>query len=1010
MPSIRDFSGGVVNQELQNRDNGGGVLFDCKNVLSSWNGELRKRAGTYWLQTLPEYRRIIPYRMPDGNDIMLLIGDGTMYGYQFTGDHIVTPVYEYSGDAPEFPTTGWGTNVTNGDYTIYLSSRFAQTTWGKAFDKPSIDNHRYYNKGALFSYRPVPTPKKINIKISSEDPQILKSLCLRWANTCSGDHLDHYKAWIDPIIYYSDDGTNWTAVRTQVSNPIVVGDGDMYKYSHYWVADGQTESIVYYKATNVEHNEAHKHWAVWCNDYIPNHWTYGTERIDMFVENVTYVPSTTAQFVEDNTFFSADLLDNIKYAQNDSLMILTNGKDTPLKIEYAAGTFTVEDFNYTMDAAQGKPNCVAFYQNRLWFGGFTVFPTRVWASGFGNFTDFTIPETILPTSPISADAVQIQSIIENLWGGNDALYCLSEDGVSMIDAQGGIVATDQIEFKLRNREPVDKMTPTIKDDIMIYLGRNQRKILLTDYDFVVQRFKANNISTSYDDFLQSGIRELHYIPNRASLIYGILHDGKWFALLFDQDRQKNALFPFETNGKIIDIQPIKYGSVTKLCLLTQRSGQYMLEEKMSQPDQKIMDFMSKEEKEEYTDYIKNDNEGYLDCTIKKTFEEPVTEIENVPFSSNDIVSVIADGAYLGDIQLTSSISTDLYAWTYDNKTIYTQTETPTTTDGLFTYKQELLPNYEIVSTDDDSITVHQSGTEDVPYYCWENPQQAHSSYTASAAVPGTWTRYPAGDGYSTDVEPNIYYYAWKNGNTIGYHNKYTNRGNRNTLLLLSIGDRLTRYPPTPNPNVVVAKIDAIYPIKIYTKTENPVAGDTVYDSNFQPAGTLTLDNDEFVIVVDGTKYGRKIDDDVIHPEPVDTIDTYTRDSEADIAPENVKLVLPAEASNVIFGYKYDSYAVLKFISPYNLQKFPVEISVNFINSGYLEVGNTFDSLKSVLNNLVETVTIDNKQILMNGNYTKTLDKQTFETPYVIVRSDKGLPFIITGIDYKVDTSNYQGGV
>ena len=52
MPSIRDFSGGVLNQELQNLDKGAGVLFDCKNVLSSWNGELRKRTGTAWLATL----------------------------------------------------------------------------------------------------------------------------------------------------------------------------------------------------------------------------------------------------------------------------------------------------------------------------------------------------------------------------------------------------------------------------------------------------------------------------------------------------------------------------------------------------------------------------------------------------------------------------------------------------------------------------------------------------------------------------------------------------------------------------------------------------------------------------------------------------------------------------------------------------------------------------------------------------------------------------------------------
>ena len=123
-----------------------------------------------------------------------------------------------------------------------------------------------------------------------------------------------------------------------------------------------------------------------------------------------------------------------------------------------------------------------------------------------------------------------------------------------------------------------------------------------------------------------------------------------------------------------------------------------------------------------------------------------------------------------------------------------------------------------------------------------------------------------------------------------------------------------------------------------------------------------------------------------------------------------EIILEEPVSKVVLGYSYDSYAVLKFVSPYNMRKFPKEISVNFINSGYAELGNTFESLKPVLHNIVDSVTINNKPILMNGNYTMTLDKQTFETPYVIIRSDKGLPFIITGIDYKVDMSNYQGGV
>ena len=120
------------------------------------------------------------------------------------------------------------------------------------------------------------------------------------------------------------------------------------------------------------------------------------------------------------------------------------------------------------------------------------------------------------------------------------------------------------------------------------------------------------------------------------------------------------------------------------------------------------------------------------------------------------------------------------------------------------------------------------------------------------------------------------------------------------------------------------------------------------------------------------------------------------------------LVTPAKRVN--FGIPYNSHAVIKFVSPYMIRKFPREIGINFINTGYLELGNSFNDMRPVLGNIAETVTLDNMPILMNGNYEKTLDKQAFETPYVIIRSDKGLPFSVTGIDYEVDYSNYQGGV
>ena len=539
--------------------------------------------------------------------------------------------------------------------------------------------------------------------------------------------------------------------------------------------------------------EAHRYWrVVFADNYVIGSYAGSSSvpnRSLLKIKNIVFnTASTETDLVFNNCPYENDDFDNIRWSQNSSTLTMACKGKSPYQISINNGIFTDSLFTpadySTIWQAIGFPACVTYYQNRLWFGGFDIKPTRVYASAFGEFDKFSIPSTIVATSPIMADGTEISNVIENMWGGNNALYCLSADGISMIDAQGAIVAANQVEFKLRNREPVNSMVPTVKDDIMIYLGRDKRKILITDYDFVVQRFKANCISDKYNNFFQSGIKELHYIPRKSSLIYGVLEDGKWFSLLFDIDKGKNALFPFETFGTIKDIQPIKYGDETKLLILTQTPYyQYLLEEKNPQSDQKIMDFMSEQEQNNYTKEVVDNKYAYLDHSIKRVFEVPTQIVDNLPYLKDQEIDVIADGQYLGS-------------------KIVQQNET--------------------------------SGT-------------------------------------------------------------------------------------------------------LYINLEEPV-------------------------------------------------------------------------TEVVLGYKYDSYAVLKFVTPYTERKFPKEIAVNFINTGYLEVGNTFDSLKSVLNNLVESVNISNKKILMNGNYTKTLDKHSFETPYVIVRSDKGLPFILTGIDYKVDMSNYQGGV
>lgn len=594
----------------------------------------------------------------------------------------------------------------------------------------------------------------------------------------------------EPIIQYSDDGNTWTSVKTT-------------KVGYESKTDSKSSNGIgiyredTYTLENSDAVGAHDYWRV----YFSNHLSLSAQSGENYDNDYNVIGFgirecnfVNASAVRERVSFSdpAWTLDlPIKFGQYNKRIVFTQQNKTPYYMKYSAGVVTHGNFvpkkPENLWETIGNPSSVCFFQNRLWFAGFEKYPTRVIGSRFlgtktdiESLEDFDYSGDIAATSPISADCVEFNSFIENLFGGNLALYALSTDGVAMIDAKTSIVSSETLEFKLRNREPVAAMTPTVKDDIMLYLGFDKNKILMTDYDYVVQRFRAVDISKKYNNWLAKGVKELHYIPRKNGYIYGALETGDGFVVMFDPNTGLNSIFPLDTSGTIVDITPVKRNSSIKLLMVVKRGGEYFLEEKLPQNEIEIMDFAEETTKESYAYNVLHNDSPYLDCSIRKHFTTPTDSFE-IPYNIGETVVVIADGNYLPGIK--------------------------------------------------------------------------------------------------------------------------------------------------------------------------------VVDINGAP-----------------------------------------------------NVVLPSPASDVVCGFPYDSYAVLKMVSPYGTKKFVKEIAVNFINTGYLEVGNCFENMQPVLGNLADSVNIFDKKILLNDNYAKTLDKSTEPTPYVIVRSSEGLPFTITGIDYKIDTSNYQGGI
>lgn len=973
MPSMRVFSGGVLNPELQNTDAGSGVLYDCKNVLSSWNGELRKRTGTKFLHDLSGPTVLIPFSVQN-NDVLFEFSDKKVKAYTFAADEKIEPFYVGAGERPQFPTV-WSGN-TNGEWTVggnFSTSAFYTAVNGTGMSLPNSD----WTAGA----------EKYFV-ISSTEAHVIQSLRFETNSTQDAVFFAPYLYFGGAVLQYSDDGAEWFAVET------VETDIETHSSCTLSIKKGSRVYTTYiYKITNPRHTVAHKYWRVVVvpkttnkneNNYI--------RALSIKIRDVEYAYNSLTPFEAETEIENSDL-GALKYAQVDNSLFVVVGGRKPLRIKYATGAIIVADFvpenSTTVWEKNGYPACVASYAGRLWFGGFDNFPLRVIASAFDDIESFTIPTSdIKSTDPISIDARQGKYKIENFFGGEKALYVLSEDGVAMIDApNGSIVSTDMIEMQLRNREPASAMTPTVKDDIMIYCGRDGRKLLTTDYDFVVQRFRANNISLNYDYFLRSGVKALYYISRKTGLLYGLLNDGKWFALLFGAENNgKNALFPFETEGIVYDIAQIKHNDTTRLMLVVQRNGQYILEEKKETVDNKVMDFMNDAQKIAYTKEVMSGGE-YIDSAETITLDEPATVIQTPRFPRETEIEVIADGVYLGHKTVSDVVINPLCAWQYDTETVYTQNDEPEFGDGVYNGNNVPLQEYKIVGVDSAMIAVKRpaGGTQ---YY----GVRAVLSVVGSDGI--TYDRNASNDAYRNNRLGNAVY-----GYGFGSYFTYNPLPASGAYLYSGAWAR----------GIQIASVnDSVF----YTKVATPVVGSTVYNRELDEVGTITetgsTETGLTYYVLDGVSYYRAESEDFVDGA-LEKTDKFLRASGGDKTYTDLGITLDEPAQELIWGYPYDSYAVIKFVSPYNMRKFPKEISVNFINTGYLEMGNTFESLRPCLNNLVENIKLDTEPILVNGNYTKTFDKNCFETPYIIVRSDYALPFMITGMDYKVDYSNYQGG-
>lgn len=402
--------------------------------------------------------------------------------------------------------------------------------------------------------------------------------------------------------------------------------------------------------------------------------------------NLGYVLSAPSTPLEVSHPYSLDDLKNIKTAQDGDVMYFVHPDYAPYKLtRTGAASFTFATFTRTNDpfVAGDYPRSVAFYESRLYYGGSTTKPTKLFGSKAGLPDDFTT--TTDDDSSIEFVIRELSDPIEWLFSGSNALIAGSKEGLVAIS--GGSTNTAITPSSIYAKKVIDegcsKTIPLRKDGQIIYIQNNNRKVRSFSYDIIGESYESKDLNVINYDITQRDISELIYKKDRYDLIYTVRGDGFLVGFTYNIYEERNGWFEFKTNGDFISI-----GSLTNnegnielfACIKRNINGTdyYYIEQYTNYVDfSKFEDFYDENESEEDTKekyerviFEEMKNYNFLDSSIKNidlktetiTFDtiDTITTI-NPTFSSGDVGKNIIyksiTGEEFGQFKIKSFVST-----------------------------------------------------------------------------------------------------------------------------------------------------------------------------------------------------------------------------------------------------------------------------------------------------------------------------------------------------------------
>ena len=618
------FAAGEISPEVANRvdlDKYNSAVLKARNCHIRPYGPIYKRPGMRFVARTKYSDKksiLVPFNGATANDDYLLeIGHQYIRVHkagQYLGVELATPFTENILSNLRFTQSADTLFIASGDYPVKKLVRYSDTSW--VFGEFAISD-LYYD---------------IGIVESDEDNTVTPSGTSGSVTLTSRDNLFTADMVGTSIMIKQEVPTQEVTTSNGTTSAIYAGESWKIITHGTW-----TGTVTVQRSYDSNTWETYRSYTG-KNDFNPTE--SGSVSEGCYLRVVCSISSGTCEAS----------LSRLPYSQEGTAKITgyTNAKSVTASVTKSFGTTSPSKvYSFGVWSPKfGYPKTIAFFQDRLCFGGSKAQPYMLWMSRSGDYANFSVEKTSGTVTDDSAVAVGLlsrkQFQIKHLLASTDLIILTA--GNEWIISGSDVVTPSNINAKMQTTRGCSDVEPISVGGRIVFVQGRGSTVRDMGYSFETDSYGGNDLTIFAKHIIHGvQIEDAAYKQEPDSTLYMVRSDGTMACLAYIYDQKVYAWSTIDTEGEIEAVSVIQEGDEDSVYVVVKRvvNGDIV----------------------RYIECFNNNNNTCTDpdCYIMLDCATKITNTEDSPSSSFNIpslagltINVLADDRWFENIIVDSN--------------------------------------------------------------------------------------------------------------------------------------------------------------------------------------------------------------------------------------------------------------------------------------------------------------------------------------------------------------------